>query len=495
MAASIIEAMRTLETLNFDHSYGHLPPAFYSRVEPTPLADPYLVAFNEDAARLIDLDPAEAKREKFLEVMAGNARLNGGEPFAMLYSGHQFGTYVPQLGDGRALQIGEVVNDHGERWALQLKGAGITPYSRMADGRAVLRSTIREYLCSEAMHGLGIPTTRALCIVGSDEPVYRETPETAAVLLRMAPSHVRFGSFEVFYYRKQHEYLALLADHVIDTFFPELQGASDRYHRLLVTVVERTARLIARWQVVGFSHGVMNTDNMSILGLTLDYGPFGFMERFDYAYVCNHSDTQGRYAYGNQPHIGIWNLACLAQALTPIVPVEHCNAALQRYEPAYIDEYSALMRAKLGLTTTGTDDRQLVLDLLEMMAKSRVDYTLFFRALAAFAPGTANTPLRDQCIERKAFDAWAKRYAARLAQEASNDQERAARMNRVNPKYVLRNYLAQVAIEKAAGEKDYSEIDRLRRLLQRPFDEQPEMASYAAPPPDWAQAIEVSCSS
>jgi hypothetical protein len=487
--------VRTLETLNLDHSYDRLPPAFYSRVEPTPLPDPCLVAFNEDAARLIDLDPAEAKREKFLAVMAGNARLNGEEPFAMLYSGHQFGTYVPQLGDGRALQIGEVMNDRDERWALQLKGSGMTPYSRMADGRAVLRSTIREYLCSEAMHGLGIPTTRALCIVGSDEPVYRETPETAAVLLRMAPSHVRFGSFEVFYYRKQHENLALLADHVIETFFPELNGAPDRYHRLLVEVVERTARLIAKWQAVGFSHGVMNTDNMSILGLTLDYGPFGFMERFDYAYICNHSDTQGRYAYGNQPHIGIWNLACLAQALTPIIPVEQCNAALQSYEPVYFDEYSALMRAKLGLATAEADDRQLVLDLLESMAKSGVDYTIFFRALAGFRRGAANSELRDQFIERVAFDIWAERYGARLAREGSNDAEREARMNRVNPRYVLRNYLAQVAIERATGEKDYSEIDRLLHLLRQPFDEQPEMASYASPPPDWAQEIQVSCSS
>jgi len=487
--------MRTLETLNLDHSYGRLPPAFYSRVEPTPLADPYLVSFNDEAARLIDLDPAEAKREKFLAVMAGNAPLDGSEPLAMLYSGHQFGTYVPQLGDGRALQIGEVVNSHGERWSLQLKGAGQTPYSRMADGRAVLRSSIREYLCSEAMHGLGIPTTRALCIVGAEEPVFRETVETAAVLLRLAPSHVRFGSFEVFYYRQQHEHLRLLADHVIETFYPELRDAPDRHYRLLIEVTERTARLIARWQAVGFSHGVMNTDNMSILGLTLDYGPFGFMERFDYGYICNHSDTQGRYAYGNQPHIGIWNVSCLAQALTPLIPVEQCNAALQRYEPTYVEEYSALMRAKLGLAAAEPGDPQLVLDLLDIMAKSGVDYTIFFRALGDFQPGAENAPLRDQFIEREAFDAWAQRYAARLTREASGDAERRIRMHRVNPKYVLRNYLAQVAIEKATSDKDYSEIDRLLHLLRRPYDEQPEMAAYAAPPPDWAQKIEVSCSS
>jgi hypothetical protein len=487
--------VRTLETLNFDQSYGRLPPAFYSRIDPTPLVDPYLVSFNDDAARLIDLDPAEAKRERFLAVMSGNAPLDGCEPFAMLYSGHQFGTYVPQLGDGRALQIGEVVNDRGERWALQLKGSGQTPYSRMADGRAVLRSTIREYLCSEAMHALGIPTTRALCIVGADEPVYRESVETAAVLLRLAPSHVRFGSFEVFYYRGQHEHLQLLAEHVIGEFYPALRDAPDRYHRFLVEVVERTARLIASWQAVGFSHGVMNTDNMSILGLTLDYGPFGFMERFDHAYVCNHSDTHGRYAFGNQPHIGIWNLACLAQALTPLVAVEQCNAALARYEPAYVEAYSALMRAKLGLATAEPDDPGLVLDLLEIMAKSGVDYTIFFRALGDFRPGVHNAALRDQFVEREAFDAWSGRYAERLAREASDNAERKSRMSRVNPKYVLRNYLAQIAIEKATVQRDYSEIDRLLGLLRRPFDEQPDMAAYAAPPSEWAREIQVSCSS
>ena len=487
--------MRTLEALNLDQSYSRLPPAFYSRVQPTPLADPYLVSFNADAARLIDLDPAQAQRERFLAVMAGNAPLDGSEPFAMLYAGHQFGTYVSQLGDGRAIQIGEVINDRGERWGLQLKGSGQTPYSRMADGRAVLRSTIREYLCSEAMHGLGIPTTRALCIVGSDEQVFRETVETAAVLLRLAPSHVRFGSFEVFYYRRQLDNLRLLADHVIGTFFPELEDAPDRYYRLLVEVTERTARLIARWQAVGFSHGVMNTDNMSILGLTLDYGPFGFMERFDHGYVCNHSDTQGRYAYGNQPHIGIWNLACLAQALTPLIPVEQCNDALARYEPAYVTEYSARMRAKLGLATAESDDPGLVQDLLEIMAKNGVDYTIFFRTLGEFRPGADYGSLRESFAERASFDAWAQRYAARLAREASDDTERLARMNRTNPKYVLRNYLAQVAIDKATADRDYTEIDRLLGLLRRPFDEQPDMAAYAAPSPEWAQRIEVSCSS
>lgn len=489
--------MRTLDNLAFDNRYGRLPPGFYSRLAPTPLSDPYLVSFNEDAARLIDLDPAEARRETFVAAMAGNAPLPGADPLAMLYSGHQFGHYVPQLGDGRALLLGEVVNGRDERWTLQLKGAGRTPYSRGADGRAVLRSTIREYLCSEAMHGLGIPTTRALCIVGADDPVIRETVETAAVLLRLAPSHVRFGSFEVFYYRKQRDHLKLLADHVIQEYFPELAGEPDPHYRFLIEVVERTARLIARWQAVGFAHGVMNTDNMSVLGITLDYGPFGFMERYDTGYICNHSDDHGRYSFGNQPHIGLWNLTCLAQALTPLIPAEQCNDALARYEPVYVDEYAALMRAKLGLATADDADRELIVELLGLMAENGVDYTILFRRLGDFKRGADqnNAALRDLFIRREAFDVWAGRYRARLAQENSDDAKRRQRMLRINPKYVLRNYLAQTAISKAAEHKDYSEIDRLLALLRRPFDEQPDMAAYAAPPPDWAQHIEVSCSS
>lgn len=489
--------MNTLDNLNFDNRYGRLPAGFYTRLEPTPLPDPYLVSFNADAAQLIDLDPGEAQREKFVAAMAGNTPLHGSDPLATLYSGHQFGQYVPQLGDGRAILLGEVVNRRGERWDLQLKGAGRTPYSRGADGRAVLRSTIREYLCSEAMHGLNIPTTRALCIVGADEPVYRESVETAAVLLRLAPSHVRFGSFEVFYYRNQHDNLRLLADHVIAAYFPEFAGRPDKYHRFLVEITERTARLLARWQAVGFAHGVMNTDNMSVLGVTLDYGPFGFMERFDFGYICNHSDDHGRYSFERQPHIGLWNLTCLAQALTPLIPAEQCNDALARYEAVYVEEYSGLMRAKFGLTRAEGADRELVMDLLGIMAEGGVDYTIFFRRLGDFKrdAGDNNAPLRGLFVNREAFDAWAERYRARLALENSNDAERRQRMNRINPKYVLRNYLAQIAIRKAADEKDYSEIERLLQLLRRPYDDQPEMDSYAGFPPEWAQQIHVSCSS
>lgn len=500
--------MQKLEKLNFDNSFARLPEAFYSRLHPTPLpasCPPYLVSFNEDAAKLIGLDPAEARRADFAEYFIGNRLLPGAEPLAMLYSGHQFGHYVRQLGDGRAILLGEVKNDAGEHWDIQLKGAGLTPYSRDGDGRAVLRSSIREYLCSEAMHGLGIPTTRALCIAGSDHEVYRETIETAAVITRIAPSHVRFGSFEVFFYRGQKESLTMLADYVIAKHFPHLSetSAPDKYSRFLNEVVSRTAQLIAQWQAVGFSHGVMNTDNMSILGLTFDYGPYGFMEAYDPEHICNHSDHQGRYAYNQQPEIGLWNLTCLAQALTPIIPVEQAKAALETYGPAFAEHYITLMGQKLGLTQVSKEDFSLTESLLEILHTNRVDYTSLFRSLGHFksAAGEKNAVLRDQFIDRAAFDAWAESYRARLKMEPAGDgtlntdAERKARMDKVNPKYILRNYLAQNAIGLAEQKRDFSEVDRLLRLLRNPFDEQPEMETYAAPPPEGAQHIAVSCSS
>jgi len=489
--------MKKLDQLNFENSFARLPEMFHSRLEPTPLHAPYVVSFNADAARLIDLDQGEMARAEFAEHFIGNRLLPGSDPLAMLYAGHQFGHYVPQLGDGRAILLGEVKNQAGEAWEIQLKGAGTTPYSRSGDGRAVLRSSIREYLCSEAMHGLGIPTTRALCIVGSDQEVYRESIESAAVVTRMAPSHVRFGSFEVFYYRNQQEPIAQLADYVIARHFPQLTEAPDKYAQFLGEVVARTARLMAKWQAVGFSHGVMNTDNMSILGLTFDYGPFGFMDSYNPGYVCNHSDHGGRYAFDQQPHIGLWNLACLAQALTPIIAVDDANAALESYESIFTGHYMELMRQKLGLASAHQDDVALVDTLLEIMRANQIDYTHLFRSLGNFksAPGEDNAKLRDQFIDRAAFDAWAETYRARLQVEQGVDAERKLHMDGVNPKYILRNYLAQVAIRKAEQARDFSEVDRLLELLKRPFDEQPEMESYAALPPDWARHIEVSCSS
>lgn len=488
--------MRTIEQLDFDNSFARLPGAFHSRLSPTPLPEPYLVSFNAGAAQLIDLHHAEGQRADFAEHFVGNRLPRGSEPLAMLYAGHQFGHYVPQLGDGRAILLGEVKNRAGEAWEIQLKGAGTTPYSRSGDGRAVLRSSIREYLCSEAMHGLDIPTTRALCIVGSDEEVYRENVESAAVVTRLAPSHVRFGSFEVFFYRGQPERIGALADYVIERHFPELAGSSDKYARFFGEVLTRTAHLMAKWQAVGFSHGVMNTDNMSILGLTFDYGPFGFMEAYDPGFICNHSDHEGRYAFDQQPYIGFWNLNCLAQALTPLVSAVQARAILESYWPTFARHYLESMGRKLGLRHVQDDDAALIQGLLELMRASRVDYTNFFRALGNFraAPSETNAVLRDQFVDRPAFDTWAESYRARLQGEAGGDAERKARMDKVNPKYILRNYLAQVAIAKAER-RDFSEVERLLALLSRPFDEQAGMDHYAASPPDWAQHISVSCSS
>jgi len=490
----------TLETLQFDNGYARLPEAFYAKLNPTPFASPpYLIHANPAAAELIDLDPGQFTRPEFAGLFGGSMLAPGMEPLAMIYSGHQFGVYVPQLGDGRAILLGEVTNRRGERWDLHLKGAGLTPFSRDGDGRAVLRSTIREYLCCAAMQGLGIPTTQALCLVGSDDKVYREQIETGAMLVRMAPSHVRFGTFEIFYYRKQHEQLKILADYVIRLHYPHVRHATDQYARFFDEVVERTAKLIARWQAVGWAHGVMNTDNMSILGLTLDYGPYGFMDDYDAGFICNHSDHNGRYAFNQQPYVGLWNLSCLAQALLPLAEKDSLKAALDAYTPLFEQEYLGLMRAKLGFTETRSEDDDLIRDFLGLLQESHADYTIVWRELGEFSTLTPPSPsqgegLREHFLNRERFDEWAARYRERLRSEASRDDERRARMNRVNPKYVLRNYLAQTAIEKAR-QKDFTEIDRLFTLLQNPYSDQLGMDAYAAPPPNWGKHLAVSCSS
>ncbi len=489
--------MNKLESLNFKNRFASLPEIFHSQVIPTPLSRPYLVSFNPDVAALLDLHVDEAGRADFAAYFTGNRLLPGSVPVSMLYAGHQFGRFVQQLGDGRAILLGEIENSDGESWGLQLKGAGVTPYSRSGDGRAVLRSSIREYLCSAAMHGLGIPTTRALCIVGSDEEVYRESIETAAIVTRVAESFVRFGSFEVFYYRGQHQQVAELADFLILHHYPHLQQMEDRYSCLLREITVRTARLIAQWQAVGFAHGVMNTDNMSVLGETLDYGPFGFMEAYDPSFICNHSDHGGRYAYDQQPYIGQWNLSALAQAMSPIVPQQEAGDIIASYGDIFAEHYVQLMCAKLGVKFRGLEDFSLIGPLLEMMRESRVDYTNFFRGLGNFksADGEINAMLRDQFINREAFDAWSVNYSARLREDGLSDVQRKSGMDKVSPKFILRNYLAQVAIEKVEKHRDFSEIDRLLSLLRSPFDEHPEFAGYTIPAPAWARNLEVSCSS
>ena len=487
---------RPISDLAFDNSYARLGEPFGIRVAPTPLPDPVLVHFNADAAALIDLDPAEAARPSFLRHASGAEMIPGSDPVAMLYAGHQFGAFVSQLGDGRAILLGEVVNDRGERWDLHLKGSGPTPFSRGFDGRSVLRSAIREYLCGEALHALGVPTTRALCMVGSTEPVRRETLETAASIIRMSPTHVRIGSFEVFASRGQDELLRRLADYTIDLHFPDLAGREDRYARLLETVARRTASLMAQWQAVGFTHGVMNTDNFSITGLTLDYGPYAFMEAFDSAFIPNHSDADGRYAYDQQPAIGQWNVSALARAFLPLVPKEQAVSAFDTYVPAWEEAYARVMRAKLGLETAQPGDDVLLDGLLTLMQAAGADWTITWRALGGIAlAGDADTrAFALQFTDRAGCEAWLAAYRARLQTEQSDDARRRARMDAVNPRYVLRTWMAQEVIT-AAQAGDYSGIDRLLRVLRNPYRDQPDADARAAAAPAWAGSIELSCSS
>lgn len=491
-------SQQRLDTLSIGNIFGALPAAFYARLKPTPLPAPYLVDASVNAATLIGLDTATLTTDDFVQIFSGNRILPNSQPLAAVYSGHQFGVWAGQLGDGRAILLGDVVSKHqNTRLELQLKGAGETPYSRMGDGRAVLRSSIREYLCSEAMAALGIPTSRALCVIGSEQRVMRETLETTAVVTRIAPSFVRIGSFEHWYYNNQYDALKTLADHVISQFYPELMGVANPYQALLTEVTRRTAHLIAQWQAVGFMHGVMNTDNMSILGLTLDYGPFGFMEAYDPHHICNHSDQQGRYAYHKQPQIGHWNCFALGQALLPLIgSTEATEDALTCYSVQYHAKLDALLHAKLGLVTTQTDDTQLLDTMFTLMQDNHVDFTLFFRCLGSLRVNDSSndTALRNMFIDHTGFDTWVAQYRKRLKIENSQDQSRTLAMHACNPKYVLRNYLVQTAIEKAQN-KDYSEVHQLLRILEKPFDEQPEHVRYAAPCPDGANKLQVSCSS
>jgi len=488
----------SLNEIDFSASFADLPDTLYSHVNPTALKQSVeLVHFNHGVADLLGLEHAISNTQDFIEIFSGNKLANTSmQPLAMLYSGHQFGHYVSQLGDGRAIMLGEI-NHQQKNWEIQLKGSGQTPYSRQGDGRAVLRSTIREYLCSEAMHGLGIPTTRALAITRSNDEIYREEIETAAVLTRVAESHIRFGSFEILFYREQPQLLKTLADFVIKQHYPELLHAKNPYLALLEQVIARTAKLMAQWQCVGFSHGVMNTDNMSILGLTLDYGPYGFMEAYDPGFICNHSDHHGRYAFDQQPQIGLWNVTCLAQALTSLIEVDEAKAALEQYQPLFSEYYFSGMTQKLGFETVNETNVEVLSELMGLMQQSRADFSLTFRLLSDIKKdgSTQPTKLRDMFVDRPAFENWCTAYVRQLNQQDKTDTQRKQQMDKINPKYVLRNYLAQNAIEKAQTENDFSEIDNLMKLLQSPYDEHPEHQQYAEAPPDWAENIQVSCSS
>jgi len=462
-----------------------------SQVVPNGLQEPVLVSANRQLAEQLGLDIEQLDSPEFLQHMAGHVQGDNCNPIALVYSGHQFGVWAGQLGDGRAITIGELEKD-GALWDIQLKGAGTTPYSRFADGRAVLRSSIREYLCSEAMHGLGIATTRALALVDSQTQVYREEVESGATVCRVAQSHIRFGSFEHFHYRNQPDNVKALADYVIQRNFPQWVGQDNKYYLMLENCVLKTAKMIAQWQSVGFNHGVMNTDNMSIIGDTIDYGPFGFLDAYDPTHICNHSDNQGRYSFKNQPSVGLWNLNALATALTSLISNEDLVRALKQYEPEFLNQFRNIMASKIGLEEYQPEDEQLINQLLEIMQTNNVDYTIFFRQLADYSAD--NPSIRDQFIDRESFDTWAKKYSQRLQQQSSSEQQRHQQMQSVNPKYVLRNYMAQAAID-AAQQGDYTEVNLLLEVLQAPFAEHPQAEKYAGLPPDWAEQISVSCSS
>ncbi|MSR14813.1 MAG: YdiU family protein [Gammaproteobacteria bacterium] len=485
--------------------------ACYSRVLPTPVAAPKLVAYSPEVAALLDLTPAACDTPLFTEVFSGNRVLRSMDPFAMCYGGHQFGNWAGQLGDGRAIELGEVLNQRDQRWALQLKGAGPTPYSRTADGLAVLRSSVREFLCSEAMHHLGVPTTRALSLVTTGEEVVRDMfyngnprPEPGAIVCRVAPSFIRFGNFEILAARGDVELLRRFVDYTITTAFPEL-GAPNQatYLAWFEEVCRRTAIMIVHWMRVGFVHGVMNTDNMSILGLTIDYGPYGWLENYDPDWTPNTTDAQGRrYRYGAQPEIALWNLVQLANAIYPLIgEVPPLQAALTIYSATFEAEWRKMMAGKLGLIEfNGEADANLVAELLAVLQLTETDMPIFFRALAdpaihasagdqALTAAVAGAYYRPETVTPEITTqtiAWLRRYLARLAQDGREDLERQLAMNRVNPKYVLRNYLAQLAIDKCE-QGENSLVLELLDVLRRPYDEQPARTQYAQKRPDWAR--------
>lgn len=467
---------------------------FARSTAPVPLHNPRLVDLSTDAAKNIGwrLDTPE---QKLVALLNGEWLPEGAQPVASIYAGHQFGSWVSQLGDGRALLLGQIETTDGDLWELQLKGSGPTDFSRQGDGRAVLRSTIREYLCSEAMHGLGVPTTRALAMIDSDTPVYREEVETGAVVMRLAPSFVRFGHFELFASRGQVEQVRQLADHLLKHYRPHLLDSPKPYLALYRDVIGRTAKLMAMWQSVGFSHGVMNSDNMSILGLTLDYGPFGFMETYQPGYICNHSDHSGRYAYSKQPNIALWNLACLGNGMLPILDLADAKQALEGYRDIYTREFYERFRAKLGLVDEQIGDHLLVDDWLQLMHHQGLDFSNGFRNLSAVTQsGNGLESLAGLAEADSRTEDWLIRYRARLQQQDLADSVREEAMNRVNPLYLLRNHLAQTAIE-LAQHGDYSEVRRLRELLADPFNYRPGHGRYTQPAPAGSAEFAVSCSS
>ncbi|MDC1488111.1 YdiU family protein [Gammaproteobacteria bacterium] len=468
------------------HAFAELSEDFYTLQNWESFDNPFVVTENLDLKNELGIN--KLGDQQLLNIFNGTEKIKSLKPLSMVYSGHQFGQYVEQLGDGRGLLLGQMSSNCG-LIDIHLKGAGKTPYSRFGDGRAVLRSVIREYLCGEAMHALSIPTSRALMIIGSDEMVIREKSESAAMLARTAKTHIRFGSFEYFHYNNQPENVKALADFCIDQYPAYFSSTPSAYEDFFRVIVERTASMIAQWQACGFNHGVMNTDNMSILGETFDYGPYGFMEDYLPSYVCNHSDHQGRYAFKNQPYIGLWNCSALGHALSSLISEEAQGEILQTYEGIFQSTLADLFKKKLGLEQDQAEDATLIQGLLDIMKSEKLDYTNTFRNLTQ-ALTNKITPELDSDIAKS----WIVSFQERHTKEVLSVDKKLISMHQVNPKFILRNYMAQEAID-AAEDSDFSKLETLIVVLTNPFEELEEHQKFANKSPAWAKDLEISCSS
>jgi uncharacterized protein YdiU (UPF0061 family) len=483
----------------FQNTYAALPANFFARVAPTPVASPRLIKLNRPLAKHLGLDPDWLDNPEGAEILAGKRVPDGAEPIAMAYAGHQFGHFVPQLGDGRAILLGEVIDADGVRHDIQLKGSGPTPFSRRGDGRAALGPVLREYIVSEAMAALGIPTTRSLAAVVTGENVMRETALPGAVLTRVASSHIRVGTFQYFAARGDTEGVRRLADHVIARHYPQAADAERPYHAFLEGVTARQAELVARWLLVGFIHGVMNTDNTSVSGETIDYGPCAFMDQYDPAKVFSSIDEQGRYAYANQPRIALWNLTRLAECLLPLFSddkdkaIEQAQFVLGEFAAKFTTAYQAGLRKKIGLFTGRDGDEALVQDLLDAMAKNQADFTLTFRRLGDAALDQANDSVRQLFADPTAFDAWALRWRQRISDEPQGADARHAAIRAVNPAFIPRNHRVEAVIEAAVNRNDFAPFEELLTVLSKPFEDQPALSGYAEAPAPHQRVLQTFC--
>ncbi len=477
---------KKLADLAFSNRLYKTAPFIFAKVKPEALTSPKIVHINQELLNRLELNPEQITNPTFLRFINGDLDFEGLFFGASFYSGHQFGQYVPRLGDGRAIMLGEVETSDQHFYELQLKGSGLTPFSRMGDGKAVLRSSIREYLASAHLKALNIPTTEALSLIRGEDDVYRETVEKSGVVLRVAESFLRFGHFQYYAHTNQLQELKTLVDFVVDHYFLNFKGHPNSHVLFYQEVVKRTAKLFARWQSVGFCHGVLNTDNLSILGLTLDYGPYGFIENFDQDYICNHSDHEGRYSLGNQPGIGMWNLEMLGNALASLISEEDRKRTLDTYQQIFFVEYKRLLLEKCGLEKIQDSDDDFLRSLLNMLVVTKLDYTVFFRSLSRYESGS--NKLQNIEVSKELSD-WLSQYEFRLTREELPTDSRHKKMLAVNPKFILRNYVAQSTIENP------SIIEKMFEVLTHPYEEWPEHNDWSGPAPENDRNLAVSCSS